>query len=180
MAPGWYSGMAQVLASSVLMRAALVARSEGYADAAVHGMQLMLAPTQKGGCAIYDASGGPFIEDPSDPPSYVLNGALFSVISLIDTRSPDDERAGAATARIARMLPMWDIGYWTRYDLRRSEPASPAYHALHIAQARVLGAMTGDHSFEDNATRWLRRLRRPVNQLRAIIGRGAAALRHGW
>ena len=172
-APGWYSAMAQGLAISVMLRAYDITDEQSYFDAAGLASNLLLSPLSEGGCSDYDESGHPFLEEcPSDPPSHVLNGALFALIGLreLEARTGGDIHKAAAT-RLSTQLTKFDIGYWSRYDLRFTAPATQAYHSLHISLLQVAGDMLSDPFFNSIAIRWRSYLSRPGCRLRAAANK---------
>src|SRR5712691_701030 len=118
--PGWYSGMAQGLAISVLLRAAAVTGESSFIDAAVGAANLLLRSTNSGGCSEYDGCGRPFLEEcPADPPSHILNGALFAFFGLCEFGTHSGTGIPApATERLRQQLVRFDLGYWSSYDLR--------------------------------------------------------------
>jgi heparosan-N-sulfate-glucuronate 5-epimerase len=181
--PGWYSAMAQGLAISVLLRAYDITGEQSYFDAAGLASNILLSPLSEGGCSDYDESGHPFLEEcPSDPPSHILNGAIFALIGLRELEA----RTGgvihkAAAARLSTQLHKYDLGYWSRYDLRFVAPATQAYHSLHISLLQVAGNLLSDPFFKDTAIRWSSYLSRPGCRLRAaankawfVLGAGGA------
>jgi hypothetical protein len=181
--PGWYSGMAQGLAISVLLRAFDLTAEQSYRDAAGAAAILLHRPVGSGGCADFDELGRPFFEEcPSDPPSHILNGAVFALIGLRELagRTGEDSFQPAAR-RLADQLSQFDLGYWSRYDLRFAAPASHAYHQLHISLLRAAGRAVGDPRFDVMARHWRRYLKRPACRIRAIAGKAGFVLseRHG-
>jgi hypothetical protein len=177
-AAGWYSAMAQGLASSVLLRAYDITAEQSYADAAGAAAALLLAPLREGGCADYDESGRPFLEEcPSDPPCHILNGAVFALIGLCEREARSGSSAQVPAAqRLAAELGRFDIGYWSRYDLRFTAPATTAYHALHISLLDVAARLTGDQVFMSTAHRWRSYLGRPACRLRAATAKARFVL----
>jgi heparosan-N-sulfate-glucuronate 5-epimerase len=102
----------------------------------------------------------------------VLNGGLFALLGLHDVAEAlaDDEAAAMLTSGISALvalLPRWDVGWWSRYDLypfRVPHLASLAYHELHEHQLRALYRVTGRPELVAFADRfggqrasWLRR-----------------------
>jgi glycosyltransferase involved in cell wall biosynthesis len=176
--PGWYSGMAQGLAVSLLLRAFDLTAEQSYRDAADAAASLLLRPTGSGGCADVDQFGRPFLEEcPSNPPSHILNGAVFALIGLreLDGRNGADVSEPAAR-RLAEQLSDFDLGYWSRYDLRFTAPASHAYHCLHISLLTAAGQLLDDRRFADMAQRWRQYLNRPDRRLRAMVGKARFVL----
>jgi heparosan-N-sulfate-glucuronate 5-epimerase len=180
---GWYSAMAQGLAASVLLRAAELTGEESYRDAADAAVNLLLTPVEAGGCSHYDSLGRPFLEEcPAEPPCHILNGAIFALIGLAEYEVRHAGHTSAAAAqRLAESLPGFDLGYWSRYDLYFSAPATLAYHSLHISLLRVAGQFFPGHGFGQMAARWDVLRRRPDCQLRAAANKVRFILRerHG-
>jgi hypothetical protein len=181
--PGWYSAMAQGLAVSVLLRAHDATAELSYADAAAAAAALLLRPLGEGGCSHYDQGGRPFPEEcPADPPAHILNGALFALIGL----GEHETRSGggaciAGVARVAAGLPAYDLGYWSRYDLRFTAPATMAYHSLHVSlleavARRLPAAEPARPCLLDTAVRWDAYRRHPGNRLRAAAGKARSVL----
>ncbi len=179
--PGWYSAMAQGLAVSVLLRAGDLTGERSYLDAAREAVTLLLLPLGDGGCAHYDRAGRPFLEEcPSDPPSHILNGAVFALVGLreFEARSGGNAHASAAQ-RLAAQVGHYDIGYWSRYDLCFDAPATVAYHALHISLLEAAAALLADPSFRRVAGRWRSYRRDPFCRMRAVAGKARFVLGEG-
>jgi hypothetical protein len=145
----WVSAMAQGECASLLIRLHLRADDERYADAARRGLRLMQVPSAEGGASA-PLDGRPFPEEyPTEPPSFVLNGAIFALWGYLDVAlGLDDGDARRqfedGLDRLARNLERWDTGWWSRYDLFPhpvANVASSAYHALHIAQLQGMEAI---------------------------------------
>ncbi len=178
--PGWYSAMAQGLAASVLLRALELTGEKSYQDAADGAVRLLLSPVNAGGCSHYDPLGRPFLEEcPADPPCHILNGAVFALIGLAEHDACHCGRhtSPAAAQRLADSLPDFDLGYWSRYDLRFRVPATLPYHSLHISLLEVAGQFFPGHGFEKAAVRWAALRRRPYCRLRAAAGKASFILR---
>jgi hypothetical protein len=161
--------MAQGLAISVMLRAYDLTGEQSYFDAAGLASNLLLSPVSEGGCSDYDKSGNPFLEEyPSDPPSHILNGAIFALIGLseLEARTGGDIHKAAVT-RLSTQLTRFDLGYWSRYDLRYAAPASRSYHSLHVSLLQVAGNLFSDPFFNSTAIRWKSYLSRPGCRLRA-------------
>ena len=105
-------------------------------------------------------------EYPAQPAPHVLNGMIFALFGLWDLvrALPDDARAAAiferGVATVEALLPLYDTGWWSLYDLYHLEVATPRnpcsthYHDIHVKQLRVMHAITGRKSFEEFARRW--------------------------
>jgi len=176
--PGWYSAMAQGLAISVLLRAHDLTGEQSYLDAAAGAEDLLLTPSRAGGCADYDEAGRPFLEEcPTDPPCHILNGAVYALIGLRERQARTGGAAHMPVARhLAAQLGRYDLGYWSRYDLRFTAPATLAYHSLHISLLEAAGRLLANELFGRTAIRWRSYLRHPGHQLRAATGKALFVL----
>jgi hypothetical protein len=140
--PGWMSAMAQGEGSSLLVRLHKLTGDERYAETARAAMAPMRVPAGEGG--VQGVIGGaPFPEEyPTEPPSLVLNGAMFALWGIRDTAVALGDEAlraefEAGVDTLAANIRRWDTGYWSRYDLFPHpvlNPASSFYHALHVSQ----------------------------------------------
>jgi heparosan-N-sulfate-glucuronate 5-epimerase len=172
----WLSAMAQGQCASLLVRLAGATGDEEFAAAARAGLDPMRVPTTEGGVQA-ELDGSPFPEEyPTDPPAYVLNGAIFSIWGYYDVwQGLGDEGARAAfedaVSALATSLHRWDTGYWSRYDLYPHpvlNVASRAYHSLHITQLRALHAMAPSDRIADAAARFERYERSRTCRARAL------------
>jgi len=161
---GWLSAMAQGEAISLLLRAGAVAADGGFLAAARAAASPFRRSVASGGIRRLLRGASFYEEYATDVPSFVLNGFIYSLWGLWELRRFDAAAdvaplvdAGVATLRTH--LPLYDTGYWSRYDLvppvaGPGKLASLGYHALHVAQLRVTAAMTGDQFFGEVAERW--------------------------
>ena len=177
--PGWYSAMAQGLAVSVMLRGYAATGQQSFLDASEGAAELMLRPLTADGCSEYDQRGRPFLEEcPSDPVSHILNGAIFALFGLCEmSRHQDGTVHQLAAERLRDSLADFDLGYWTRYDLRHTAPASLAYHCLHVALLTAAGRVLADSRWLAAASEWDRYPRNPARRLRAAAGKGHFVLR---
>ncbi|TMK63120.1 MAG: hypothetical protein E6G53_12010 [Actinobacteria bacterium] len=144
--PPWVSAMAQGEGASLLVRLHAETGDERYSEAAQRALRLMTVPSAEGGASA-PLAGIPFPEEyPTQPASFVLNGAIFAMwghrdvgLALGDQAALHafDDAVGALAASIER----WDTGSWSRYDLfphRVTNVASNAYHELHVSQLEAM------------------------------------------
>jgi heparosan-N-sulfate-glucuronate 5-epimerase len=177
--PPWVSAMAQGEAASLLVRLYLETRYERFAEAARRALRLLDVPSTEGGVRV-ELGGGPFFEEtPTDPPSFILNGAMFALwgcydvgIGLGDTDALGLFQDGAST--LAASLHRWDTGWWSRYDLYPHPVvnlASPFYHRLHVDQLRAMFLLTGEPAFVAAAERFERYAASRTQRARAFGGK---------
>jgi hypothetical protein len=98
----------------------------------------------------------------------VLNGWIFALAGLYEasTYLSDPQAAhdlwdpDRGIAAVRALLPSYDTGDWSRYDMVNPGPLahgdldSNDYHSLVISQLRYLGTITGDTFFSDYAKRF--------------------------
>ena len=174
---GWVSAMAQGEGASLFVRLFLETREEAFAEGALKAVNVLQRSVEDGGVR-RELRGGPFLEEyPTDPPSYVLNGAIFAAWGYHDVgrglqRTDMLERFDSVAGTLAANLDRWDLGYWSRYDLfphRTVNVAAPWYHMLHIHQLRVLSEMTERSEFATMSDRWMTYSHSATKRVRALL-----------
>lgn len=142
----WLSAMAQGQGASLLVRLHAHTGEQRFAEAAQLALRPLALPSAAGGVQAM-LGGREFPEEyPTEPASYVLNGAIFALwgvrdVALAFDDSAAGERFAAGAQTLALNLHRWDTGYWSRYDLFPhpiANPASSFYHALHISQLEAM------------------------------------------
>lgn len=178
LAPGWYSAMAQGQAMSVLTRAYSATGDHKYLDSARRATALFNVRSADGGvlASLYNR---PWYEEyPTVPGTFVLNGFIYALVGLYDLCSAvadgrakrrEDRRAerlyAAGVESLRRLLPLYDTGTGSLYDLRhvtlsgggRQPPhkARSDYHVTHVIQLLVMATITDDDVIKSTADRWL-------------------------
>jgi heparosan-N-sulfate-glucuronate 5-epimerase len=185
----WPSAMAQGRGLSVLARAWQCSSDARYIEGARRALATFSVPLERGG--ITDTCNGriTYEEYPAQPAPHVLNGMIFALFGLWDLvrAEPDDPRAAAfferGAATVEALLPLYDTGWWSLYDLYHLEAASPRnpctahYHDIHIKQLMVMHAITGRDTFDDFARRWAAYENGVAGRLRAYAGKAAFVAR---
>jgi heparosan-N-sulfate-glucuronate 5-epimerase len=160
--PPWISAMAQGEGASLLVRIFQETGDERYAEAARRALLPLSVDAVAGGVRAMLA-GRPFPEEyPTCPPSFVLNGAIFTLWGLHDVgMALNDAPARAAfeeaVSALAENLHRWDLGYWSRYDLFPHpviNVASSFYHDLHINQLHAMHRLAPRPQLAQTAERW--------------------------
>ena len=167
------SSMAQGEGCSMLLRAYQVFSNDQYLDAALAAVRFMLVDFTDGGTSVRENKDLFFEEYPQNPRRSVMNGWIFSLFGLYDASLVDasfKEWFIQSADTLARHLNDYDSGYWSLYDLER-RIASPAYHALHIAQLRIMAELTGEACFAAKAERFEGYAIRRTNRFRAVSGK---------
>jgi hypothetical protein len=185
LSPPWLSAMAQGQAASLLVRLYGETGEERMAEGARRALRpFERAPSDSGVRAELD--GGPFFEEyPTEPPSFVLNGAMFALwglrdagVGLGDDWARQQFEAGVDT--LAANVHRWDTGWWSRYDLfphPLTNVASGAYHELHIDQLRAMHMVAPRPQLAECADRFAAYGRSRARQARAFAAKAAFRLR---
>jgi heparosan-N-sulfate-glucuronate 5-epimerase len=183
----WPSALAQAQGLQVLLRAHRIWGDHSDLAAARQACSAMIAPVEDGGMLLGFDGFVVLEEAVADRPTAILDGLMFAAFGLQDYcyAVPDDVETMKLMQRvydsIARLLPRFDLGYWSRADLYSVDvpmPASHFYHGLHVAQLRVLADLTGLPTFGDYASRWEEAAASPWNRSRAFAAKLAFKFRH--
>ncbi|NWU31267.1 GLCE epimerase, partial [Dyaphorophyia castanea] len=172
--PGWYSAMAQGQAMSTLVRAYLLTKDPAFLGAALRATAPYKLPAeQRGVKAVFMNRHDWYEEYPTSPSSFVLNGFMYSLIGLYDLKETAGEKLGKEARllyergmeSLKAMLPLYDTGSGTIYDLRHfmlgTAPnlARWDYHTTHINQLQLLSTIDGAPIFKEFVKRWKSYLR---------------------
>jgi heparosan-N-sulfate-glucuronate 5-epimerase len=174
--PPWLSAMAQGEAASLLVRVYLDTREERFAEAALRALGPMRVPVAGGG-VLAELNGGPFLEEyPTQPGSFVLNGALFAIWGLRDVAiglgdAIAAEEFDSFADSLAASIHCYDLGFWSRYDLyphRVANVASGAYHLLHTTQLQAMQIIAPRPEFAGAVSAYERYGASRLSQARAL------------
>jgi heparosan-N-sulfate-glucuronate 5-epimerase len=180
----WVSAMAQGEGASLLVRLHAATGEHRYAESARRALRLLGVPTEDGGTSSF-IDGRPFPQEyPTSPPSFVLNGGMFAMWGLCDAAQAlgDADARSAfddAVETLALNLHRWDSGWWSLYDLyphRFANPASFAYHELHIAQLEAMQRVAPRPNFAATAERFVRYESAALARARAFATKAAFRL----
>jgi len=176
--PGpWRSAMGQGRGISVLTRAWQLTGEARHLEGAVRALGAFETPIAEGGIVGACNGHATYEEYPAQPAPHVLNGMIFALFGVWDLvrAGPDDGRARAVfergVASLEALLPLYDAGIWSLYDLYHLEIPGPRnactahYHDMHVKQLRALHAITGRTAFATFAERWSGYQRRPTGRL---------------
>lgn len=173
----FYSGLAQGLAYSFLIRLAARTGEARYATLATQALRAMVVPVETGGFNRDMGNGNRIIEEfIMDRPSGVLDGWMFSIMALVDEALCEGAEEFAAEravqiSSLKHLLDEYELGYWSRTDLYSDQPkmlASLFYHNLHVLQLTCLADHYGDDTLARVATRWRNYQNNPLCKWRAV------------
>ncbi|KAL1138097.1 hypothetical protein AAG570_009792 [Ranatra chinensis] len=169
--PGWLSAMGQGHGISVLSRAYYLSGDSTYLEAALKALGPFHVDSRRTGAGVTAHFLGhlPWYEEyPTQPPSFVLNGFVYSLIGLYDllTLGPPARDASMlfhqGMASLKKLLLLFDTGSGSNYDLRHfSIGCAPNiarwdYHATHVNQLLLLATIDPDPILSNTAHRWAR------------------------
>ena len=151
----WPSAFSQSRGLSILLRGWQMTGEKKYREAAEKSLLIFDLAAKDGGVTIFTEH-GPFYEEyPASFPTMVLDGFLFTLCGLYDAvRALESTRAqmlfNAGIETIKKWLPLYDLGYWMRYNYCREDfypdpdPATIGYLRLVITQLKMFSRLTGD------------------------------------
>ncbi|MCF7833235.1 MAG: D-glucuronyl C5-epimerase family protein [Candidatus Marinimicrobia bacterium] len=165
--PGpWQSAFSQARGISILLRAYQLTEKQAYADFAKEALKPFLLPVDKGGVTSF-TDHGPFYEEyTAEVPTLVLNGMIFALCGVYDFIRVFPENKDAkkifdeGIKTLEAILPEFDMGYWSRYNLCKAEwypeidPATIGYQRLHATQLELLYKITGKKIFDTYVKRF--------------------------
>ena len=165
--PGpWQSAFAQSRAISILLRGFQLTEEIRYAKYAELALKSFTKPVNQGGVTSW-TDFGPFYEEyTAEVPTLVLNGMIFSLFGLMDFIRVFPENILAlrlfneGIQTLENILPEFDLGYWSRYNLCQADwyppvdPSTIGYQRLHIAQLKMLHRLTKKESFQHFADKF--------------------------
>ncbi|BES96491.1 D-glucuronyl C5-epimerase C-terminus [Nesidiocoris tenuis] len=166
--PGWLSAMGQGHGMSLLARAYHKSKRPEYLKAGLLSLRPFHADSSSGGVLAHFMGSLPWYEEyPTEPPSFVLNGFIYSLIGLYDllTLVPKSHEAtvlfNQGMDSLKKLLPLFDNGSGSNYDLRHfALGAAPNiarwdYHATHVNQLLLLATIDNHTVLSSTAERWL-------------------------
>ena len=136
-------------------------KNERYSEMAEKALISFTKPVSEGGVTSFTEY-GPFYEEyTAEKPTLVLNGMIFSLFGIMDfTRVfPDNKLAKKlyeeGISSLVNILPDFDLGFWSRYNLCKAEwyphidPATVGYQRLHIRQLEVMFQFSHNKTLKD-------------------------------
>lgn len=166
---GWYGAMCQGQAISVLVRAYLETKDDRFLTAAEAGVKVFNISSSEGGVrAVFMDKYEWYEEYPTNPPTFILNGFMYSLLGLYDLKSVSVKLKAevrrlyqSGLRSLEAMLPLYDTGAGTFYDLRhftmKTAPKGARwdYHSTHINQLLLFATIEKDYRiFRETAERW--------------------------
>ncbi|MFZ4453228.1 D-glucuronyl C5-epimerase family protein [Salibacterium aidingense] len=163
----WYSAIGLGMAFSLLSRASYLTQNKKYTVSAIKALPLFQTPVHQNGVLAKFEDKFPFYEEcPTEPPSFILNGFMFSLLGLYDLyrmTNNDDPlflyNQGMTTLK--RMLPLYDLGHRSAYDLTHyttghgiPNVVTWGYHITHLHLLAALYSIERATGLQEIMTRW--------------------------
>lgn len=165
----WASAMAQGEIISLFLRYYQVNKDEKYLALAEKAYQFLSIPVSEGGVKRIDENGDLWYEEyPSEPPSYVLNGFIYTLFGLYDLYRVTNNKQvkkdiDLCIETLKNNLSKFDAGYWSYYDLLYKELVRYYYQKnVHVPQMEALYKLTGEDIFLKYKNKWQRNIN-PIN-----------------
>lgn len=162
--PGpWQSAFSQGRAINILLRGYQLTGENKYADLAEKALISFTIPVSEGGVTSFTKWGPVYEEYTAEVPTVVLNGMIFALCGIYDFMRVFPENMMAkkifddGIQTIINILPEFDLGFWSRYNLCSAEwhpkidPATIGYQRLHVNQLQMLHLLTKDDIFREYA-----------------------------
>lgn len=167
----WASAMAQGEVISFYLRMYQILKSDFLLDTAMKAYEFLKFDYKDGGVRRIDENGCLWFEEyPSNPPSYVLNGFIYTIFGLYDlyrvTQNSDVKKdIDLCIETLKCNLHKFDAGYWSYYDLLKKELVRYYYQKnVHVPQLEVLYLLTNESIFEKYKRKWEKTVN-PINYL---------------
>lgn len=168
--PGWYSAMGQGHGMSLLARAYHHSGGDKkYLLTALKSLRPFQKSSKTGGVLAMYLDRIPWYEEyPTNPPTLVLNGFIYSLIGLYDLMSILPRELSTEVQRLYNqgmdslktLLLAYDTGSGSTYDLRHHATGKAPllarwdYHAIHVNQLLLLSTIDKSEIISSTAKRW--------------------------
>jgi heparosan-N-sulfate-glucuronate 5-epimerase len=168
---GWISGMYQGQAISLYLRAYQLTGNSNYLKTAEEIFKSFDIDFEDGGFKRIDKDGNIWFEEyPTQNPSFVLNGFIYSIFGLLDlyrvTKNKEAKRLWDACIKtLVENMPKYDVWYWSVYDQLKQQLVSYYYQKnVHIPLMEILFGLTQIEIFDKYAKKWKRNLNNPFHR----------------
>ncbi|HRO75147.1 MAG TPA: D-glucuronyl C5-epimerase family protein [Crocinitomicaceae bacterium] len=158
---GWVSGMYQGQAISIYLRAYQHFQNESYLETAKLIFNSFKYDYSEGGFKRIDENGHLWFEEyPTNPPSFVLNGYIYSILGIYDFyRVTQDGKAldlwNECVTTLEKNLHKYDVWYWSVYDQSKKQLVSYYYQKnVHVPLMQIMYQLTEKDIFNKYAIKW--------------------------
>jgi hypothetical protein len=177
----WYSGLAQGLGISVLLRAYSETNQQRFKDCYKKAWLSFNKETKDGGVIYIDKNNNQWIEEYIvSPPTHILNGFIWALWGVYDAWKIDNNHEAKILFKkcintLILNISSYDSNYWSYYEKSNTflpMLASPFYHKLHIIQLKILGKISNEIIFTNTALKWEKYNKSFYKRNKALVGKG--------
>lgn len=161
----WVSGMAIGEIISFYVRMSQVLNKPSLIETALKAFDYLKLDVSNGGVRRYDINGNLWFEEyPTEKPSFVLNGFIYTIFGLFDLyRVSGNERVKDDLEKCIKTLKesmhLYDVGYWSLYDQLKKELVMVYYQRnVHVPELDALFQLTDEPIFKYYRDKWLKTL----------------------
>lgn len=178
-----FSSMAQGEGASVLLRVFSLTKNDKYLEAAKKAITPVFYDISEGGISVVDDAKYIFPQEyPTNPPTNILNGAIFTYLGIYDfyrvTGDSDVKKyCDIIVNSIANNLENYDTGYWSSYCTWPQCLAPPYYNSVHVNQLQLLYLITNNKKFLHYSKKFEAYQRNWINRTRYVIANHLRQLR---
>jgi hypothetical protein len=175
----WYSALAQTRGACVMLRAWMLTQELDYLNAAKNALNKCDVPIKEGGFLHrFKLNDCMYFEEYPHAPTGVINGFMSSLICLWElkfwlTDQWIDELWKNGIKSLEKMLPFYNTGWWSLYDLDDQSPIlnvnSPRYHLLEIHYLEVLYVLSHSPVILNELTRRQLQYKNSIYKFRALL-----------
>jgi heparosan-N-sulfate-glucuronate 5-epimerase len=162
---GWVSAMYQGQAISLLLRAYQHFGDKTYLDISQKVFGFFKYDFKEGGVRRIDKNGNLWFEEyPTDPPSFVLNGFIYTMFGILDfyrvTKNVEAKKLFDDCVETLKInLPKYHRFYWSVYDQLKKELVSYYYQKnVHIPLMKIMHSLTQEEIFALYTKKWEKQL----------------------
>ena len=159
--PPWASAMAQGELMSLYLRIYQITNDEKLLETAKQAYSFLKIDFKDGGVRRLDQNNDLWFEEyPSQQPSLVLNGFIYTLFGLYDlyrvTKDEDVKKdIDYCIETLKNSLHKYDVGYWSLYDQKNKELVRYYYQKnVHVPQMKILYLLTNEKIFNKYAKKW--------------------------
>lgn len=169
---GWISAMYQGQAISFFLRMSQLFNEPKYIEFSAKIMAYFKYDYEEGGAKRIDKNGYLWFEEyPTNPPSHVFNGFVYTIFGILDyyrvTECKDSKKLyDQCISTLCNNIQKYDLWYWSRYDQLKQELVSFYYQKnVHIPLVKILYLLTDEPIFNSLDIKWEKQLNSKFNRM---------------
>lgn len=158
---GWVSSMYQGQGISIYLRKYQLTNDDYWLEEAYKIFNFFKYDYVDGGVKRIDEHGCIWFEEyPTDPPSYVLNGFIYTMFGIYDLcrvtqHAEAKELWEKCIFTLEKNLSKYDVRYWSIYDQLKKQLVSHYYQKnVHVPLMEIMYLLTKKEIFKKYADKW--------------------------